>query len=372
MDNMTGTPGRPRTGYHMIRSIEIHNFRCYDMLTLKNCAPINVIIGDNGTGKTTLLEAIFLPLATGSDVAMRLRQQRGLDGAFNGAPRRIEEAAWGDFFHDSNMDKPIRLALSGDGPDGRSLEIARGAGETTLALTGGSGMPEPVSSSPVIFIWKDAKGVSHTVTPKFSAAGISLPDTGEDMPDFYYFAATVMVGSIENAGRFSELSKANRHKQFVQTFTKEYPWIRDLNVEVHAGSPAVFATLKGSNRKIPVANISTGINRALGFMLAIALRPRAIVLIDEIENGIHYAHLAAIWRSILSLAREYETQLFISTHSRECLEPGFPGWIRISLYRKAECGMNISVLSSTRGARGWNTQRVNRMMGLCGSISIGG
>ena len=181
-------------------------------------------------------------------------------------------------------------------------------------------MPEPVSSSPVIFIWKDAKGVSHTVTPKFSAAGISLPDTGEDMPDFYYFAATVMVGSIENAGRFSELSKANRHKQFVQTFTKEYPWIRDLNVEVHAGSPAVFATLKGSNRKIPVANISTGINRALGFMLAIALRPRAIVLIDEIENGIHYAHLAAIWRSILSLAREYETQLFISTHSRECLE----------------------------------------------------
>jgi hypothetical protein len=24
------------------------------------------------------------------------------------------------------------------------------------------------------------------------------------------------------------------------------------------------------------------------------------------------------------------------------------------------------------GARGWNTQRVNRMMGLCGSISTGG
>jgi len=55
-------------------------------------------------------------------------------------------------------------------------------------------------------------------------------------------------------------------------------------------------------------------------MLAVASRPRSIVLIDEIENGIYYTHLTAIWRALLSLAQENETQLFVSTHSRECLE----------------------------------------------------
>jgi predicted ATP-dependent endonuclease of OLD family len=40
----------------------------------------------------------------------------------------------------------------------------------------------------------------------------------------------------------------------------------------------------------------------------------------RVEGGIYYTHLPAIWRAILSLAQENETQLFVSTHSRECLE----------------------------------------------------
>jgi predicted ATPase len=119
---------------------------------------------------------------------------------------------------------------------------------------------------------------------------------------------------------FSDLSKAGLDRKFVQVFTKEYPWIQDLNVEVHAGSPAVFATLKGSRRKMPVANVSSGVNRVLGMLLVITSRPKAIVLVDEIESGIFYTHFESVWRAILGMLREYDSQMFVSTHSHECLE----------------------------------------------------
>ena len=105
----------------MIRTISVENFRCYRSLKIDKCERLNVIVGDNGSGKTALLEAMFLALAASTEVAVRLRQQRGMDGTFGGTTRRIEQALWGDFFHDYDSANPIKIALAGDGQDNRSL-----------------------------------------------------------------------------------------------------------------------------------------------------------------------------------------------------------------------------------------------------------
>src|SRR5437870_11860824 len=94
-------------GYHMIRSIDIHNFRCFKHLQLQNCRRFNVIVGDNGVGKTALLEAIFLALGSSPHIALRYRQQRGIDGRFGGSRFAIEEAMWRDLFYSGEWDKPI-------------------------------------------------------------------------------------------------------------------------------------------------------------------------------------------------------------------------------------------------------------------------
>lgn len=70
--------------YRMIESIDITNFRGIKRLQLQNCAPINVIVGENGAGKTALFEAIFLTLGGNTGAALAIRQWRGIDGHFKG------------------------------------------------------------------------------------------------------------------------------------------------------------------------------------------------------------------------------------------------------------------------------------------------
>jgi recombinational DNA repair ATPase RecF len=91
-------------GYQMIRTVDIRNFRCFEHLRIEGCQRVNVIVGDNAAGKTSLLEAMFMALGVNPELGLRYRQQRGLDSSFSGAPVKIEEALCGQLAA-SNSDR---------------------------------------------------------------------------------------------------------------------------------------------------------------------------------------------------------------------------------------------------------------------------
>jgi ABC-type Mn2+/Zn2+ transport system ATPase subunit len=306
---------RTSTGDLMIKGIDIRNYKCFGHLEVHNCRRVNIVVGDNGSGKTALLEAMFMALGSTSEMVIRFRQFRGLDGAFRGAPRQIEETVWRDYFHKFDMSTPISISLSGSGPEARSVRIDRGQGDVFVPLDNNL----PTVHSAIKFEWKNYLGQMNTATPEFSNAGIKLPDTGEHLPDFFFLASNQTYSSAENADRFSSLSLAKR-RRFVEVFTKEYGWIEDLNIESRVGSPAIFATVNGLEEQIPITSISGGINRVITMLLMIASRDQSVVLIDEVENGIYYSHHEAFCRAMLAFAREYNSQLFVTTHSEEWLE----------------------------------------------------
>ena len=44
------------------------------------------------------------------------------------------------------------------------------------------------------------------------------------------------------------------------------------------------------------------------------------IVIDEIENGMHFESIKTLLENILSLSKEYGLQFFITTHNKELLE----------------------------------------------------
>ena len=63
-----------------------------------------------------------------------------------------------------------------------------------------------------------------------------------------------------------------------------------------------------------------GLIRILAIIVAIAEVENGILLIDEIENGLHVSTQEILWKAVYETAIEYNVQIFATTHSSECIE----------------------------------------------------
>jgi predicted ATPase len=303
----------------MIEEVHLVNFRAFRDFTVSKLGGVNVIVGDNGVGKTALLEAIFLTLCTSPQKAVVLRQSRGLDGYFSGAPADIIDSFYADLFRNMDMGSQINITLKGDGPEHRSLIITRG--RTNVILREGAKRIEQAETvSPFIFEWVDEHGVPHRGETRITSAGAEWESTDEDRPNFFFYAATTLVPSGETAARFSDLRKKNKQKKFIKIFTDTFPWIEEMAVLTYGGAPVLHAQIRGLDSMMPLTSVSGAINRVAAILLAIAARQDGVVLVDEIENGIYFKNQQPLLKALLDMSREYNCQLFLTTHSSEWLD----------------------------------------------------
>ena len=84
----------------MVTRVKIENFKGIKSATLDNLKPINVIVGRNGYGKTTLLEAIYLLCGGSPELLFRTRAWRGAGetAQINSAPEMFSSKAASTLF----------------------------------------------------------------------------------------------------------------------------------------------------------------------------------------------------------------------------------------------------------------------------------
>lgn len=70
---------------------------------------------------------------------------------------------------------------------------------------------------------------------------------------------------------------------------------------------------------IPVTQMGQGFNRLLDVYSEIVAAETKVLLIDEIENGLHHSVLETIWRGLFHAVNETDVQIFATTHSWECV-----------------------------------------------------
>jgi AAA15 family ATPase/GTPase len=85
------------------------------------------------------------------------------------------------------------------------------------------------------------------------------------------------------------------------------------------GSPNLYLTRKGEKR-LPIALFGNAINRLIRIVLKLLNSNNSILLIDEIENGIHYTNQREVWKMLFRLAEELDAQIFATTHSIEMIQ----------------------------------------------------
>ena len=81
-----------------------------------------------------------------------------------------------------------------------------------------------------------------------------------------------------------------------------------------------YIGLEGIDQLLAVNMQGDGLRRYLNIVAASANPMNNILLIDEIENGLHYSAYKKLWEAIFTLAVSTNKQVFVTTHSKETLQ----------------------------------------------------
>ena len=77
--------------------------------------------------------------------------------------------------------------------------------------------------------------------------------------------------------------------------------------------------VKGVSKRLPLRSMGDGINHILSIILALVNCENGCLLIDEIDNGLHYTVQKQLWSVIFKLAIKLNVQMFATTHSSDCI-----------------------------------------------------
>ena len=315
----------------MYRSFTIKNFRCFDELTVEGMGRINLIAGKNNVGKTALLEALWVhswPFEP--DFGLRIDMLRGLNVT-------DPDSFMSNLFHGFDREITIQLKAEGKGWDApRMLEIRMEDSSNVWIPLPVSGNPQPnsmvlQSRKAIVMDYSCGEEGSFTTVGRI-AAEISRPDTprlevmrrenSQKIPESFNtpFLSTQEQGRVgpEEVNVYSTLEINGQQNAVLKILQEVEPTLKRLSVVAASGVPRIYADL-GTGRLIPVQLMGAGMSHILSLALAIASNPGGIVLVDEIENGLHYTVMEKVWRAIGAFARHYDVQLFATTHSRECV-----------------------------------------------------
>jgi predicted ATPase len=133
---------------------------------------------------------------------------------------------------------------------------------------------------------------------------------------------TFQPSPVEDADRVNDVSILNREDELAGYLRIVDPQICKLRYLKQSGHkyPYVYVDIFGKGKElIPATQLGQGIARMLELFSSLMIRGTQILLIDEFENGLQHDALVPIWSALGKFAREHDIQIFVTTHSYECI-----------------------------------------------------
>jgi len=125
------------------------------------------------------------------------------------------------------------------------------------------------------------------------------------------------------------------------------------------GRPDTFEVLlEGEENGRGIGQFGEGFRRVMRLAFALGRSQNSVLLIDEIENGVHHSAMASIWTFIVKAAKELDVQVLVTTHSKDVLEAiaslqqHTPDLVNDITIHRLETGRSTSVRISPEGLLG--------------------
>ena len=321
----------------MLTSLTVKNFRNLRSVTLEQLGRLTLIGGKNGVGKTALLEALWM--LSGPD----LPELSGRINALRGFPLLSPDTVFHDIFRHYDIQKRISISANGDwGNLPRKLEIylrrRQHIDPIPSNVLEGYGIelmtrPQDQGEYEIVFdyhhsnrkkyvsrAWWVSEQLTVGPVPGPINEGVRQERQSVDDRTSSTFIAAVHREDIQSvADKLGKVQLSGDESKILSLINPMEPALKGLTTITIRNTPVIHAYIDGIRRPMPVQLLGEGLNRMLGLALSMNEASGGLILIDEIENGLHYRVQEEVFSTLLDLAEELDVQIFATTHSGECI-----------------------------------------------------
>ncbi len=316
----------------MITEISIDGFRCFNHTHIKGFEQVNLLGGKNNSGKTALLEAIMLACQPNEITLAFLRDTLRKESTQMIA--EMPNKVWDNLFY-QQQDKPIQINLTVN-TQKYEIQFLKEKNEGNVLLL----LFRRVQYKIIFNKYDEQKYEMQVNIPVETKHHSGLPnkraysvytdkyepvidsDKHLSRPFIYKNVETLFGLPISNAmlaAKYNELELNSHDDLFLQALNTIDESIDKVKISI-VGEHILYARRKGEKQLLPLTLFGDAINSVAKLIFAILDAKDGVLLIDEIENGIHYTNHDKIWTLLFQLAKQHNVQVFATTHSREMIE----------------------------------------------------
>ncbi|MEB3123464.1 MAG: AAA family ATPase [Snowella sp.] len=305
----------------MLKSLKIENFRCFPSFELSKLGRVNLLVGKNNSGKTSILEAIQLLCSRNRlEVFVDTMEGRG-EYLFDEKRNKVLDIR--HLFYGHEVDDGSQFSVFGTNEnESKELIVSLGFPDNSqLSLF----KPEDFQ---LIIKWNGAENEEKRI-PIDPNGGLNFNNYLRRQRIFKEQSHSEILTQFVRSSSLSSDTMNELFDQIVLTPNEELvikalqniePMIeRIASVSFRLGNSFVLK-LAGSEQRVPIGSMGDGILRILGLTLAIVNAKDGILLVDEIDTGLHFSAMSDMWKLIWETAKRLNVQVFATTHSRDCWE----------------------------------------------------
>ena len=338
----------------MLKSVKIENFRGFKSFELQQLGRINLLVGENNSGKTSILEAIQLLCSrTNLEPLGEIMINRG-EYFWSDDPREERELDICHLFYDHQFDIDSQFSISGINDnlkEGFSVNIGSRKLHIDADLEELNELNAEVKRELIDELSSNLKSLNFRVVWNREDEAkeiLNLPLLDNNCLSLRYIkrssrdkknqlSRTVFVNSASlNTTNMKELFEAvvltpeeelatealkiidpNIERIATANVQKstQIARLRSAAADSHTG---FFVRLSDKKQRVPIGSMGDGVWRILGLALAIVSAKDGYLFVDEIDTGLHFTAMSDMWKMIWDTAKRLNVQVFATTHNSDC------------------------------------------------------
>lgn len=305
----------------MLSKLEIYGFRKFKHIEIDNLKRINLILGSNNSGKTSILEAIFA-YCCGLNIepiisTIAIRGEKDIYGNYDFLEKVIS------LFNDkSNLEFKIKGKDSYGNVNAFTNSIIPGSMYQSMVSNKYNNVS--INNMNRVLEWnirdmhnnEIKKVIEHNIIESLNNQVLIQPNMIANFNDILSHR-----NQKENTSIYATLKRSSLFNEFKENMKEVFGEIEDIDsIPYPDGSSAPVSIKYKDKSLLPLYNFGDGHQRWFYILGNMMIKPNSIFCIEEIDSTFHYKAQQDLSKNIMKYAKKFDSQVFITSHSIEFVD----------------------------------------------------